>query len=106
MSVNINWKTVDDIDDCGHGVEIFYLGDNQQTNKLRLAFIVGFKWMKGYSDKVVVEILLPESNEFTERGLDGSEILSMLKKRLTEYLQRREVPIKNIGGEFITVINS
>lgn len=96
MSININWKTVHEIRNCGHGVEVFFANSLKQTDKLNMAFIVGFAWTHGSSDDVAVSVLSLESIEFTKRQLNGVEIISLLKMSLLEYLARREVPLHRI----------
>jgi len=107
MPVKINWVTVEHIlEGSGHGVEICYAGSHKESDRLLLAFVVGFKWYHGVSDNVKVQILPPESQEFTKRGLEGCVIIAEVKKSLPWYLHRRRVPLGHMGKNFITWVNS
>ncbi len=106
MPVKINWVTVEHIlEGSGHGVEIYYAGSHEGSDRLLLAFVVEFRWLHGVSDYVKVQILSPESREFTRRGLEGCAIIAEVKKSLPWYLHRRRIPLGSMGKNFITLAN-
>ncbi|MFC2038988.1 hypothetical protein ACFLUG_04385 [Chloroflexota bacterium] len=104
MPITIEWLPVENIPEgSGDGIEVYYT--NSDINLL-LAFIVGFQWFHGTSEKVTIQVISSESVEFTKHDLDAPELIEEIKQLITPYINKRGIPPKKIGSNYTTLINS
>ena len=99
--LKINWDIADEMPEgFGHGIEVYYFEKQQDLKKFHgqndtgflIAFVYGFAWYHRQSDEVGVQVLSPQSAEFTNRALNGVKIIMEMNTHLSSYLSKRELP--------------
>lgn len=93
LEVTIEWLDVDSIPELGqgHGVELYYAPTGELANAPVVAFVDGYAWLHGTSDRAEVRILKPDSAEFATRGIDGPSVTALARKVLLRYIPRRKL---------------
>jgi len=90
IKVEIKWKDVAYFRKCGHGVEIYYNANERTNRKNLVAFVVGFRWWHGDSNRAEVRLLRRDSSKFTDLNANGDEVRDEVKRVVEKYVPERK----------------
>lgn len=105
--VQIIWNVVNTISKGrGHGVEVHYFTEPSKYRGFIVAFLPAFPWLQKTTDSFEVEILDPNADEFTNRNLNGTQIIDRLKSEFTFLIVNRKQPPSKITKNLVTILNA
>ena len=81
----IEWKNVDVLSD-GHGVIFIHISSNKAV-----AFIDGYEWYHGRSEKVVVETLKTDSPILAKNNIDADAIIRGVRSAVKIFIKNKKL---------------
>lgn len=86
--MKILWKEVSERLSCGHGVQFHHAQIGGMRMGPPVAFLEGYGWKRGRSEKVKVFLLAPDSRLFSETRVNGARIKKEAKEAVELFLEK------------------